>query len=124
MFNMRQSSYCNSEMFQKIENNNKRALNSWFSLDQVCWQPPAGLLNRCPNLKAIQAMGAGVDSLLCDSNLPKVPILRIIDPLMAERMATWVVWSCINIQVCLVHLQFLVRSDKLYLHKYRDFNFF
>jgi glyoxylate/hydroxypyruvate reductase A len=44
-------------------------------------------------------MGAGVDSLLNDSTLPRrVPLLRVIDPLMAERMATWVLWGVINIQ--------------------------
>lgn len=44
-------------------------------------------------------MGAGVDSLLNDPTLPRhLPLLRVIDPLMAERMATWVLWGVINIQ--------------------------
>lgn len=44
-------------------------------------------------------MGAGVDSLFQDPALPRhVPILRVIDPLMSERMATWCLWSVINIQ--------------------------
>jgi hypothetical protein len=44
----------------------------------ICWQPPEGLLRRCPNLKAIQSMGAGVDSLLSDQSLPRhVPLLRV-----------------------------------------------
>ncbi len=44
-------------------------------------------------------MGAGVDSLLTDPTLPRhLPLLRVIDPLMAERMATWVLWGVINIQ--------------------------
>lgn len=65
----------------------------------ICWQPKEALLQQCPNLKAIQSMGAGVDSLLTDPTLPRhVPLLRVIDPLMAERMATWVLWGVINIQ--------------------------
>lgn len=65
----------------------------------ICWQPEPGILQRCPNLKAIQSMGAGVDSLLQDTTLPRhVPLLRVVDPLMAQRMATWVLWGVINIQ--------------------------
>jgi glyoxylate/hydroxypyruvate reductase A len=44
-------------------------------------------------------MGAGVDSMVADPSLPRhVPLLRVIDPLMAERMATWVLWGVINAQ--------------------------
>lgn len=44
-------------------------------------------------------MGAGVDSLLSDLTIPRhVPLLRVIDPLMAQRMATWVLWGVINVQ--------------------------
>lgn len=55
-----------------------------------------------PNLKAIQVLGAGVDSQLSDPDVPRhVPLLRIIDPLMAERMASFVMWGVINSQVCI-----------------------
>ncbi|PSC71738.1 Glyoxylate hydroxypyruvate reductase A [Micractinium conductrix] len=65
----------------------------------ICWNPPAVLLQRCPNLKAIQSMGAGVDSMIGEPSLPRhVPLLRVIDPLMSERMATWVLWGVINCQ--------------------------
>ncbi len=44
-----------------------------------------------PNLKAVQLLGAGVDSVINDPELPDtVPLLRIADPLMGQRMATWV----------------------------------
>lgn len=44
-------------------------------------------------------MGAGVDSMIADQSLPRnVTLLRVIDPLMAERMATWVLWGVINVQ--------------------------
>lgn len=65
----------------------------------VCWNPPPGLLQRCSNLKAIQSMGAGVDSMIGEPSLPRhIPLLRVIDPLMSERMATWVLWGVINCQ--------------------------
>lgn len=55
---------------------------------------------QCPRLKGIQCLGAGVDALLADPALPRyLPLLRIIDPLMSQRMATWVVWAVINAQV-------------------------
>jgi glyoxylate/hydroxypyruvate reductase A len=57
----------------------------------------------CPqytDLKAIQVLGAGVDSLVTDPDLPRnIPLLRVIDPLMTERMATWIMWAVINAQV-------------------------
>lgn len=67
-------------------------------LHSLC--PPACLPVQCPQLKAVQVMGAGVDSQLEDESLPReLPLLRVIDPLMAERMATWIQWGVINTQV-------------------------
>lgn len=44
-------------------------------------------------------MGAGVDHMVGEPSLPRhVPLLRVIDPLMSERMATWVLWGVINCQ--------------------------
>ncbi|WIA43532.1 hypothetical protein OEZ86_009989 [Tetradesmus obliquus] len=63
------------------------------------WSPPAGLLAKCPNLRVVQSLGAGVDSLLAAGQVPQeLPITRIVDPLMAQRMATWVVWGVISWQ--------------------------
>ncbi|KAL4424688.1 hypothetical protein ABPG77_004495 [Micractinium sp. CCAP 211/92] len=65
----------------------------------ICWNPAPGLLKRCPSLKGIQSMGAGVDHMIGEPSLPRhVPLLRVIDPLMSERMATWVLWGVINCQ--------------------------
>eukprot|EP00892_Ulva_mutabilis_P011951 jgi/Ulvmu1/9128/UM005_0224.1 len=61
----------------------------------VCWKPPADLLCKCPNLKSVHSLGAGVDAIL--PLLPKgVALARIADPVMAERMATWVTWAVTN----------------------------
>ena len=57
----------------------------------IVWQPPAGELCRLPNLVGMSSLGAGVDGLLRDPNLPTgIPVARLVDPLMAERMAEYV----------------------------------
>jgi glyoxylate/hydroxypyruvate reductase len=55
------------------------------------WQIPHGVLATFPNLLAISSLGAGVDALLADPDLPRtIPITRLVDPLMAGRMAEYV----------------------------------
>lgn len=57
----------------------------------LVWKLPAGELQRLPNLVGISSLGAGVDAILNDPNLPAgVPVARLVDPLMAERMAEYV----------------------------------
>jgi glyoxylate/hydroxypyruvate reductase len=55
------------------------------------WKPPNGLLATFPNLKAIFSLGAGVDFLMSDPALPKIPIVRIVDPDLTMRMTEYVV---------------------------------
>jgi glyoxylate/hydroxypyruvate reductase len=54
------------------------------------WKPPQGMLAGFPNLKAIFSLGAGVDNLVTDPKLPKVPIVRIVDPDLTMRMVEYV----------------------------------
>jgi glyoxylate/hydroxypyruvate reductase len=57
----------------------------------VVWRPPAGMLAQLPNLRVICAMGAGVDYLFgAGVDAPDVPIVRLIDPVMSTRMASYV----------------------------------
>ena len=57
----------------------------------LVWLPPQGALRRFPNLKAILNLGAGVDALLKDPDLPKgVPIVRMVDEDLATCMAEYV----------------------------------
>ena len=57
----------------------------------VVWNPPVGFFDRYPNLRLISILGAGGDYLFIPGmRLPDVPISRIVDPVMAERMAGWV----------------------------------
>ena len=61
-------------------------------IDYACvWNPPHGALAAFPNLKAIFSLGAGVDELVSDPDLPKVPVVRIVDPDLTMRMTEYVV---------------------------------
>lgn len=75
-------------------------IKDWDSVGfAVAWKPPAGMLAQCRNLTAVMSLGAGVDHILQPGQVPdNVPILRIVDPCMAERMATWVIWGVISWQ--------------------------
>ena len=55
------------------------------------WQPPQGLLATLPNLKAILNLGAGVDALLADPTLPRLPLARAAHPDLTQRVAGYVV---------------------------------
>ena len=61
----------------------------------IVWRPPRGLLAQLPQLEAIFSLGAGVDAILSDPNLPDVPITRIVDPDLTARMSEWVALHCL-----------------------------
>ena len=44
-----------------------------------------------PRLKAIFSLGAGVDHVFADPELPDVPVVRIVDPDLTMRMTEYVV---------------------------------
>ena len=57
----------------------------------LVWNPPHGLLRTLPNLKLIVSVGAGVDGILDDPELPDVPIVRYVDADLTRRMVEYVV---------------------------------
>lgn len=61
----------------------------------LVWQPlPEGVISKLPNLKFISSMGAGVDHLLGDSQIPKdLPVMRIVDKFLAIDMTNYVLMS-------------------------------
>ncbi|EFL89836.1 glyoxylate/hydroxypyruvate reductase A [Ahrensia sp. R2A130] len=61
----------------------------------VVWKPALGLLAQLPALEAIFSLGAGVDHVLRDPNLPDVPLVRFVDPDLTGRMMEWVVLQCL-----------------------------
>ena len=57
----------------------------------LVWRSPPGLLASLPNLRLIVSLGAGIDHILRDPNLPPgVPILRLVDPHMTQAMSEYV----------------------------------
>jgi glyoxylate/hydroxypyruvate reductase A len=74
----------------------------------IVWQLPDGILQSFPNLLGISSMGAGVDGLMADPTLPEgVPVARLVDPIMASRMAEYVTASVLH-----YHLQFDTYQDQ------------
>src|ERR1700676_1818605 len=55
------------------------------------WKPAAGELAAFPNLRVIFNLGAGVDALMADSSLPKVPLVRVAVGDLTRRMTEYVV---------------------------------
>ena len=76
----------------------------------LAWKPAPGALAGLPNLKAIFSLGAGVDHLVFRDDLPGVPIVRVVDPDLTERMVEWVV-----LQVLIHH-----RRQRLYDRQQRE----
>jgi len=67
----------------------------------LVWHPETGLLASLPNLKLILSLGAGVDHILGDPQLPRgVPIVRLVDPYLTAAMSEYVA-----LQVLRLHRQ-------------------
>ncbi len=63
----------------------------------LVWQPPEGELKRYPNLKAIFSVGAGVDHLASDPDLPPgVPVVRMVEPGLTAGMSEYVTLAVLN----------------------------
>jgi glyoxylate/hydroxypyruvate reductase A len=55
------------------------------------WKPAQGELAAFPNLRVIFNLGAGVDALMADTSLPKVPLVRVAVGDLTARMTEYVV---------------------------------
>jgi glyoxylate/hydroxypyruvate reductase len=55
------------------------------------WKPAPGELAAFPNLRVIFNLGAGVDALMADASLPKVPLVRVAVGDLTHRMTEYVV---------------------------------
>jgi glyoxylate/hydroxypyruvate reductase A len=81
----------------------------------LAWKPPEGLLASLPNLKVIFSLGAGVDHIVLQKDLPDVPIVRVVSADLTARMTAWVV-----LQV-LIHHRRQPEYDALKLqHRWRE----
>ena len=54
------------------------------------WKPHPGALATFPNLRVIFNLGAGVDALVADRSLPKVPLVRVAVGDLTARMTEYV----------------------------------
>lgn len=57
----------------------------------LVWKPEPGYLKSLSKLEVIFSLGAGVDHLTTDPDLPDLPVVRIVDPDLTGRMTEWVV---------------------------------
>ncbi len=63
----------------------------------LCWNHPPGELIKYKNLTCIASLGAGVDHLTRDPDLPDgVPVTRVVENSMAQSMSEYVVLSALN----------------------------
>ncbi|WP_127844385.1 2-hydroxyacid dehydrogenase [Psychroflexus aestuariivivens] len=64
----------------------------------ISWKHPEGIYQNYPNLKVIASMGAGVNHILKDDNLPKgVKITRIVDEQLTKDMSDFVLLQCLAV---------------------------
>lgn len=87
---------------QLIKLDSKIDLRVWPDIGNVddidlvlTWRHPLGILKKFPHLKCIASLGAGVDHLMVDPELSNdVPIIRVMDPYMANDILQYVV-ACV-----------------------------
>ena len=57
----------------------------------LCWNPPADLLLKYPDLQLLQSVGAGVDHLIpLMKSSPSIRVSRIVDPRLSEDLFEFV----------------------------------
>lgn len=64
----------------------------------VVWHHPHGDLINYPNLKAILILGAGMDHIDKELELPDVPIVRLQDPAVGDEMSQYVLYWTMHFQ--------------------------
>lgn len=63
----------------------------------LVWKPPPGWHRQFPGLRAILSLGAGVDALFADPDLPThVPITRMVDAGMGRQMAEYALYGVMH----------------------------
>lgn len=70
----------------------------------LTWNHPRGIFQNYPNLKVIASMGAGVDHITSDPELPEdVKITKVVDDRLKEDMGTFVLTLILAHQRNLLH---------------------
>ena len=61
----------------------------------IVWNLPDSLMKKLKKVKIIFSLGAGVDHIINLPSYNKIPIVRVKDINMAERMSYHVLYSCL-----------------------------
>ena len=70
----------------------------------LTWKHPRGIFKNYPNLKVIASMGAGVDHITSDEELPEnIKITKVVDNRLEEDMGTFVLSLILAHQRNLLH---------------------
>lgn len=78
----------------------------------LAWKPPLGALYKFPNLKLVISLGAGINHILRDSNLPQnISIVRLISPAQTLQMAEYVNLAVLFFQRRLLDYQQLQKTQ-------------
>ncbi|HLD73386.1 MAG TPA: glyoxylate/hydroxypyruvate reductase A [Bdellovibrionota bacterium] len=63
----------------------------------AAWYHEPGIFKKFKNLKCISSLGAGVDHLLSDEDLPShISLVRIVDTSLVQSMTEYVVWAVLD----------------------------
>jgi glyoxylate/hydroxypyruvate reductase len=62
----------------------------------LVFRPPRGQLRRYPNLKIIFSLGAGVEHLAADPEMPDVPIVKLMSATKQQLMNQWVLYAVLR----------------------------
>lgn len=76
------------------------------------WDAPRGFFEAFPNLQAVFSLGAGVDGLLGDSALPRVPIVRMVDTGLVLGMKEFVLMRALHYHRQMPHYEAKQRAGE------------
>lgn len=62
----------------------------------VCWNSPPGVYARMPKLRLIHSIAAGVDNVLAGQETRGLPVCRVVDPMLAQGMLQYVLWTVLH----------------------------
>ena len=62
----------------------------------VCWNAPPGVYAQMPRLRLVHSIAAGVDNVVAAQDVSKLPVCRVVDPMLAEWMLQFVLWGVLH----------------------------
>ncbi|MCL2934643.1 MAG: glyoxylate/hydroxypyruvate reductase A [Trichodesmium sp. MAG_R03] len=91
----------------------------------LTWRPPLGVMQRYPNLKLIMSLGASVETIVEDTDLPKhIPITRLISESKTLQMVEYVTLAVLLYQRRFIEYQRLQELGRWEYLSVRDASLF